>query len=275
MPNLKSARSFLFVPGDRPERFAKAAAAGAHAIIIDLEDAVSPETKVKARYHAQNFLDNAVSQDILIRINGTDSEFHDEDLALASHKNLAGIILPKAEAKSCSELTRRSGTPVWPLIETVHGLVDLREIVTLQNLGRLLLGTIDLSMDLGVDISHAASQSTLDTARFMLVSNSRLGNLPSPVDGVFTNLNDEIGLQRAAEHARASGMGGMMCIHPRQTKIINTAFSPNSSDFEWANAVLQASKTEKSSFQFRGQMVDKPVLARAQQILEAQQAQSS
>lgn len=267
MPNLKSARSFLFVPGDRPERFVKAAAAGAHAIIIDLEDAVSPETKVKARYHARSFLDKVVGQDILVRINGTDSEFHDEDLALASHKNLAGIILPKADAKSCSELTRRSGTPVWPLIETVHGLVDLQEIVALQNLGRLLLGTIDLSLDLGVDISHAASQSTLDTARFMLVSNSRLGNLPPPVDGVFTDLNDEIGLQRVAEHARASGMGGMMCIHPGQTAAVHDAFTPSAADLEWAQAVIEASVNEKSSFRFRGQMIDMPVLDRARNVL--------
>lgn len=270
MRDLNAARSFLFVPGDRPERFAKATAAGAHAVIIDLEDAVAPEDKIKARYHAKSFLDQMTDERVIIRINGAESPYFEADLALVNHPNLAAVILPKADAKRCSELAQGLENPVWPLIETVQGLVDLKEIVGLPNMGRLLLGTIDLSLDLGLDMTHPAGQSTLDTARFMLVSSSRLGNLAPPVDGVFINLDDEIGLQKTAEHASASGMGGMMCIHPRQTSIVHAAFAPSRAKVEWANAVIQASVTEKSSFRFRGQMVDKPVLDRAQRILGTQ-----
>lgn len=188
---------------------------------------------------------------------------------MANHPGLSGVILPKADAESCFELVQNLENPVWPLIETVQGLVDLKEIVSRSNLGRLLLGTIDLSLDLGLDTAHPAGQTALDAARFMLVSNARLGNLPPPIDGVFTDLSDANGLQEAAEHAFASGMGGMMCIHPRQTSIVHTAFAPNQVNVEWAQAVVLASEEQKGSFQFRGKMVDKPVLDRAQGILVA------
>ncbi len=270
MLNPKSAHSFLFVPGDRRERFAKAVNSGAHVVIIDLEDAVAPEDKTRARFYARTFLDRVKDEKILIRINCADSPFFEADLTLANHPNLSGVILPKADAACCSELTQNLENPVWPLIETVQGLVELREIVTLSNLGRLLLGTIDLSLDLGLDSAHPAGQSALDAARFMLVTNSRLGNLPPPIDGVFTDLDDATGLQEAAEHAIASGMGGMMCIHPRQTSTVHAAFSPSQANVEWAHAVLQIAETEKGSFQFRGKMVDKPVLDWAHEILAAQ-----
>lgn len=266
----KSAQSFLFVPGDRPERFAKAVGSGAHVVIIDLEDAVAPDDKSKARYHARMFLDQVTDEKIFIRINCADSPFFEADLTLANHPNLSGVILPKADAACCSELAQQLEHPVWPLIETVQGLVDLKEIVSLSNLGCLLLGTIDLSLDLGLDAAHPAGKSALDAARFMLVTNSRLGNLPPPIDGVFTDLDDATGLQEAAEHAIASGMGGMMCIHPRQTSTVHAAFTPSQAKVDWAHAVIQVAETENGSFQFRGKMVDKPVLDRAHEILAAQ-----
>ena len=97
-----------------------------------------------------------------------------------------------------------------------------------------------------------------------------LGNLPPPIDGVFTDLDDATGLQEAAEHAIASGMGGMMCIHPRQTSTVHAAFTPSQAKVDWAHAVIQVAETENGSFQFRGKMVDKPVLDRAHEILAAQ-----
>ncbi|MGR3621842.1 HpcH/HpaI aldolase/citrate lyase family protein [Pseudophaeobacter sp.] len=271
MTDLTSARSFLFVPGDRPERFGKAAASGAHAIIIDLEDAVAPEAKMKARHHAKKFLDQVAVEKVLVRINGIESAFFEADLALSNHPSLSGVILPKADAESCSKVVQKLENPVWPLIETVRGLVDLREIVSLSDLGRLLLGTIDLSLDLGLEMDHPGGQTALDAARFMLVTNSRLGDLPPPIDGVFTNLDDTTGLQNATEHACASGMGGMMCIHPRQTSVVHAAFAPSEAEVEWAQAVVLASEGQKGSFQFRGKMVDKPVLDRAQGTLVALQ----
>lgn len=270
MTDLKSARSFLFVPGDRPERFAKAAASGAHAIIIDLEDAVSPEDKPDARFNIIKYLNAAEGGNILVRINDAESAFYEGDLDVAQHPKLSGVILPKANTRHVTELVYKLERPVWPLVETIQGVSEVNEFAQLPNVQRMLLGTIDLSLEMGLDMSHPGGKSMLDQARFKLVSASVMASIPSPIDGVFPSLDDEPGLIAAAEHARASGMGGMMCIHPRQVGAVHTAFAPSATDIEWAQAVIEASANEKSSFRFRGQMIDKPVLDRAKGILNAE-----
>ncbi|WP_294224187.1 CoA ester lyase [uncultured Shimia sp.] len=270
MTDLNSARSLLFVPGDRPERFVKAAASGAHAIIIDLEDAVSPEDKANARFNIIKFLNDGAGGNVLVRINDGASAFYEGDLDVAQHPNLSGVILPKANTRHVTELLHKMECPVWPLVETIQGVSEVREFAVLHNVQRLLLGTIDLSNEMGLDVAHPGGKSMLDQARFKLVSASGMAAISPPIDGVFPSLDDEPGLIAAAENARASGMGGMMCIHPRQIGAVHTAFAPSAMDIEWAQAVIEASSNEKSSFRFRGQMIDKPVLDRAKGILNAE-----
>ena len=270
MPDLKAARSFLFVPADRPERFAKAAASGAHAIIIDLEDAVSPDAKADARSNILEYLDGNRAGHVLVRINDAESPFYAGDLDVARHPNLAGTILPKANRRHTTELVYKLERPVWPLVETIQGISEVAEFSQLPNIGRLLLGTIDLSLEMGLDMGHAGGQAMLDQARFTLVAASGLADIAAPIDGVFPSLEDEEGLIAAAQYARAAGMGGMMCIHPRQTALVHDAFAPTAADLEWAQSVIDASVNEKSSFRFRGQMIDKPVLDRARGILNAE-----
>lgn len=270
MTDLKSARSLLFVPGDRPERFAKAAASGAHAIIIDLEDAVSPEDKSGARANIVEFLNSTEGGNILVRINQTDSAFYCGDLDVARHPKLSGVILPKANTQHVTELVYKLGCPVWPLVETIQGVTEVNELAQLPNVRRMLLGTIDLSLEMNLVMSHPGGKSMLDQARFKLILASVMASIPAPVDGVFPSLDDESGLFAAAEYAKASGMGGVMCIHPRQIGVVNNAFAPSPSDIEWARMVVEASVNEKSSFRFRGQMVDKPVLNRAKGILNSE-----
>ena len=272
MPDLNSAHSFLFVPGDRPERFTKAASSGAHAIIIDLEDAVAPEDKTGARSNILTYLDTVKDENVLVRINDAESAYYEKDLFVAKHSRLSGVILPKANKRHVTALVNKLDRPVWPLVETILGVSEVAEFARLPNVARLLLGTIDLSLEMRLDMAHPAGQAMLDQARFRLVSESGLAKLAAPVDGVFPSLEDETGLADAAQYARASGMGGMMCIHPRQIRAVNAAFSPTEAELEWAQAVIATSVTEKSSFRFRGQMVDKPVLIRAKTILSSQEA---
>ena len=267
MPDLALARSFLFVPGDRPERFTKAVSSGAHTIIIDLEDAVAPEDKPEARNNILSYLDSTSAQNVLVRINDAESAFYEEDLAVAAHPQLSGVVLPKANKRHTTKLVDKLEHPVWPLVETVAGISEVNEFAKLPNLARLLLGTIDLSLEMGLDMSHPAGRAMMDQARFGLVSASFLANLASPIDGVFPALDDEIGLKRAAKYARSAGMGGMMCIHPSQIDPLHDSFAQNEIELEWAGAVIAAAKAEKSSFCFRGQMVDKPILDRARKIL--------
>ncbi|WP_264212025.1 HpcH/HpaI aldolase/citrate lyase family protein [Leisingera thetidis] len=267
MTDLNFARSFLFVPGDRPERFAKAAQSGAHAMIMDLEDAVADAAKAEARRNIRAYLDESHPQNILVRINNAENRGFAADLDVAQHEGLAGVILPKANHAQVADLARHLSRPVWPLIETAQGVSEAAAIAGLPNCGRMLLGTIDLSQEMGLDMEHPGGQAMLDHARYQLVSAACRAGRPAPIDGVFPSLEDAQGLKAAAKHAAAIGMSGMMCIHPRQIEAIHAAFFPTDTEIEWAGAVLAASQTEKSSFRFRGQMVDKPVLARATTIL--------
>lgn len=269
MADTPTARSLLFVPGDRPERFAKAAGSGTDAVILDLEDAVASADKPAARDHVRRFLDTGAGGTFLLRINAVDSAHHGTDLPLAQHPALAGVVLPKAALAALNTLSGQLPHPIWPLIETAQGLAEARRIAALPQSARMLLGTIDLSLELGLDMTHPGGRAMLDQARFQLVCAARLAGAAAPLDGVFPALSDDAGLQQAAEHAAAAGMGGMMCIHPKQLETIHRAFGPTPAQLDWARAVLAASKGQPRSFAFQGEMVDQPVLERARRMLDA------
>lgn len=267
MADTTPARSLLFVPGDRPERFAKAAQSGADAVILDLEDAVAEADKPAARDHVQRFLDRGSSGIFLLRINAVDTPHHQQDLTLTHHPALSGVVLPKAALAPLSRLAGQLPHEIWPLIETAQGLADARDIAALPQCARMLLGTIDLSLELGLDMTHPGGRAMLDQARFQLICAARLAGAAAPLDGVFPALSDDAGLQQAAEHAAAAGMGGMMCIHPKQLETIHRAFAPTAAQLDWARAVLAAAKEQPRSFAFQGEMVDQPVLERARRML--------
>jgi citrate lyase beta subunit len=112
----------------------------------------------------------------------------------------------------------------------------------------------------------------LSQGRFLLLSQSLMAGLPAPLDGVCPVLKDDSYLRRTAQYSCAAGMGGMMCIHPDQVAIVESIFTPSDTQIEWASAVVKAAVGRNSSFQFRGQMVDEPVLKLAQKILTKSKA---
>ncbi len=263
-----TAKSLLFVPGDRAERIPKALASDAHAVIVDLEDAVSAENKLLARQQVSDFLATSPDARILLRVNPVDTEGHDADLALAEAPGVAGIILPKATTRATSDVVQKAQTtPLWPLVETAEGLRDLAGMSTMAEVPRMLLGTIDLALDLGLDVDQPGGLAMMDMARFHLLTVSTAAGLAPPVDGVFTGLDDPGGLADTARHARACGFGGMMCIHPRQAATVNAAFAASTAQIDWARRVLKAADGQPGAFQFEGQMIDAPVLERAKRLL--------
>jgi len=263
----ENARSLLFVPGDREDRIPKAVASAACATIIDLEDAVAPEDKPRARRAVAAFLGGLPAASVLLRVNAVDTPWYAEDRALATHSAVAGVVLPKADLAALSRARRDMDTPIWPLVETAQGLNDLRGMVQLPGMARMLLGTIDLALDLGLDDRQAGGRSMLDMARFQLVAASTAAGLAPPVDGVFANLADVGGLGDAAAHAHACGFGGMMCIHPAQAATVNHAFAPAEALLDWARRVRQAAEGQNGAFRFEGQMIDAPVLEKAERLL--------
>ncbi|HEX3610596.1 MAG TPA: CoA ester lyase [Sporichthyaceae bacterium] len=259
--DLASVTSLLFVPGHRPDRFAKAADSGAGAIILDLEDAVAPEAKVEAREHVAKWL--AGGGGGIVRINAPGTPWHDDDLAaVAGHP----VMLPKAEsAEQVATVVAALGTDaaVLPLVETAAGVLAADEFLALRGVVRAAFGSIDLSAQLGVDPNDY--QAFL-FARSRLVLASAAAGVAGPVDGVTTDVTDDDRLAADAAHGAGLGFTGKMCIHPRQLQVVHTAFDPTAEELEWARRVVQAAG-DGAVTTLDGKMVDKPVVDRARRTL--------
>ena len=185
-------RSYLFVPANRPDRYAKACATRAHAVIVDLEDAVAPDAKAGARASLVEWLPRA-PRPVLVRVNAIGTEWFDDDLrGCVGAANVQGLLLPKAER--ASDLHRLAvacpGTPVYPLIETARGLWDVLPIAQTTGVRALLFGSLDFQADLGID------DDELLYARSQIVVASRVAGIEPPIDGVTQAIDDTELLRR-------------------------------------------------------------------------------
>ena len=260
---LQPARSLLFVPGSRPDRFEKALAAGANAVIIDLEDAVAPADKERAREDVSAWL--APHRAVMVRINGADNAWFGDDLALCRRPGVAAVMLPKAErAEDIAALRGAGAATVLPLIESAAGMAALTAIAAAPGVQRLVFGSIDFQVDLGM---RDALEDELLFFRSQLVLASRLAGLQAPVDGVSTAIDDADQLRDDVLRARRLGFGGKLCIHPRQVASVNRHFAPSAAERAWAQRVLDAAAASGgAAIAVDGKMVDKPVILRAQAI---------
>jgi citrate lyase subunit beta/citryl-CoA lyase len=258
-------RSYLFVPGNRPDRYAKAIAAGADAVIVDLEDAVPPSEKPAARASLAAWL--SPEHPVLIRVNGSESQWFREDLALCKAPGVAGILFPKAESmEDIRILAQHSGaaTPILPLIETAHGLWNAHALAHGPKVQRFIFGSIDFQLDLGIQ----GEEEELLYFRSQLVLVSRVASLEPPVDGVTTAIDDAERVRRETLRSRRLGFGAKLCIHPRQVGVVNECFEPTSEEERWAKRIMEAAEAAHgAAVSVDGQMVDRPVIARAAAIL--------
>jgi len=258
-------RSYLFVPANRQDRFDKALQSGAHSVIVDLEDAVPPAEKEAARATVADWL--RPDRPVLIRVNGTDTPWFRDDLAMCRLPGVAGIVLPKAERIDDIFLVEcAAGTQcILPLIETAQGITNARVIAQARYVERLMFGSIDFRLDLGIE----GDGDELLHFRSQLVLASRLANILPPVDGVTTEIVDQEQLLADTVRARRLGFGAKFCIHPNQVETVNRGFCPSVEEVEWAKRVIQSSAaTNGAAFALDGKMVDRPVILKAQQILE-------
>jgi len=267
-----TARSYLFVPANRPDRFAKALSSGADAVVVDLEDAVPPAEKEPARDRLAAWLCN--DHPVVVRINGVETPWFRDDLLLATLPGVSGIMLPKAE-RIDADLTAAcagAGVPLLPMIESAAGLANSQAIACATSVQRLVFGTIDFQLDLGL----AAEHSDLLPYSAQLVMASRRAGIGAPVDGVNTTLYDGDALRADTLRCRRFGFGGKLCIHPRQVAIVNACFQPSAAEQAWAREVLQAAaRAGGAALAIDGQMVDRPVMMRARAILQEAARNSS
>jgi len=256
--SVAAGRSFLFVPGHRPDRFVKAAAAGCDAVVLDLEDAVAPDHKAEAREHVRAWL--SAGNRAVVRVNGAGTPWFDDDLAAVAGRAVA-VMVPKAEDRATLEAV---GAPVIPLVETALGVANAVALCSAEPVVRPAFGSVDLAAQLGVD--HRSVEA-LRHARSALVLAAAAAGRSAPIDGVTTALDDDAALRSDLAHAIELGFTAKLCIHPRQVGPVHEAFAPAEADLQWARDVLAAA-ADRSVTVHNGQMVDRPVLLRAQAILE-------
>jgi citrate lyase subunit beta / citryl-CoA lyase len=263
------ARSWLFVPATRPERFAKAAASGAHRIIVDLEDAVAPEAKEEARRRLSAELLPA-GVPVYLRVNPAGTAWHEADLQAARGLPVAGVVLPKADSgEQVARVAAALQGPrtVVPIVETAAGVWHVLEIAQAPRVERVAFGALDFRLDAAV----AGDDVELAYARSRIVIASRVAGVAAPLDAVTPSLDDERQLANDLDRARRFGFGGKLCIHPRQVAATHRAFAPTAEELAWARGLLEAlagrAEQDRGTFSYRGEMVDRPVIDRARRLL--------
>ncbi|MEV6062842.1 CoA ester lyase [Nocardia asteroides] len=274
---VRVASTLLFVPADRPERFAKAAAANPGLVVLDLEDAVAPDAKAAAREHAVAWI--AAGNECAVRVNAAGTAWHTDDLAAFAPLRCA-IMLPKAdigvlddvvdavtEARASSPYRLKTGGSqplLIALIETASGVLHAAAIAAKAGVDRLAVGTFDLAAELGVD---PTDREALAGTRNALVLASAAAGLSGPIDGVTGVVDDADLVADDTRYGRRLGFTGKLCIHPRQLGPVTTAFRPTEAEQAWARKILAAVTDTSGVTVVDGDMVDKPVLDRARRIL--------
>ncbi len=263
-------RTYLFVPGTRVERFGKALASGADAVILDLEDAVASEAKGEARATVCAWIKAAAPADrsrIVVRLNDAGSEWFADDLLALGSAGVVDVMLPKAETREqvAAVAAALAGVRVLALIESARGLANVDNVATAPQVSRLAFGTLDFALDLEMDISE--DDSGLNPAASRIAIASRIANLPTPVAGVTPQIDDEARLRRDLAAARAHGFGAKLCIHPRQVAPIHAALRPSAAALEWAQRVLAAEAASPGAAKLDGRMIDRPVVLQAHRTL--------
>lgn len=276
-----TARSLLFAPAHRPERYDKAIASGADAVIFDLEDAVPSGHKAAARRHlAQHWpalrKQAAASVALVVRVHAVGTPAWADDVALLrALPGLSAALLPKVEGcadvavahEALREVPEVPQRPLIPMIESAAGWLQLAGIAGAAGVARLALGHLDFIADTGLDPD--ANQLELLPLRFALAMHTRLAGLAPAIDSVTAELHEGARLRADTAQARRLAFGGKLCIHPKQVADVHAALAPTPAQRQWAEKVIAADQQgEGAAVALDGQMIDRPVVLRAQALLQ-------
>jgi citrate lyase subunit beta / citryl-CoA lyase len=282
-------RSTLYVPGDRPERFAKALASGADGIILDLEDAVAPASKTIALGHVCDFLSSHTAVDgprVFVRINHGAQGVNDAaTIAEAGGSALAGLFVPKVsaveeilavdhavdrgEARAHSKIM---GISFFALIETAAGVFNATTIALHPRVKQLAMGEADLTAELGVELTPGDEREML-TARSLVVMASAAASIDPPIGPVSVNFRDLDALAASAEMLRRLGFRGCSAIHPAQVPVLNKVFTPTISQLHAAERVVELFDASVADGRGavaddNGRMIDEAVVRSARRIID-------
>ncbi|GAA3238061.1 CoA ester lyase [Pseudonocardia petroleophila] len=258
--------ALLFCPGDRPDRYARAAAAS-DAVVLDLEDAVAPDAKDAARAAVMRGLADLDPAAVVVRVNATGTPWHAADVAALAAFPDVTLMLPMAQRPE--DVEALGPHPVVALCETARGVLEAPRIAAASTSVGLMWGSEDLLADLGGRSGRAPDgtyRPALAEARTRILYAARAAGV-APIDTVLVALDDLDLLAADSADAAAAGYAAKACIHPVQIAVVRAAFRPGDDEISQAEDVLAAAAGQPGVFRFRGRMVDAPVLARAREIL--------
>ncbi|WP_128904419.1 HpcH/HpaI aldolase/citrate lyase family protein [Halorubrum amylolyticum] len=283
-------RSLLFSPGDRSELMRKAPGAGADVICFDLEDAVAPDRKAEARESVRAVLadpDFDPDAEVCVRLTAA-TPAADLDALVGAGKEggsgsddaegslrLDAVMLPKVESaarveEAASLCADRGLDPaVFALVETASGVLSAEPIAAAPATDALVFGAEDLAADVGATRTDEGTEVLY--AREHVVLAAGAADVDA-IDTVYTDFSDADGLREEAEFALTLGYDGKLAIHPAQVDPINAAFTPDPEEVEWAERVLDArdaaDREGRAVFRVDGEMIDAPLIAQAERIVE-------
>jgi citrate lyase subunit beta / citryl-CoA lyase len=286
-------RSFLFSPANVPRRVEKAATLDADAVILDLEDSVAPSDKAASRAAVVKALTGPWRSLVYVRVNAPSSEYCYGDLVHTVRKGLDGVVVPKIESAAdlhaidwlLANLEREQGMAIgaldlMPQVETAAGVQRVDRILQARNLRpyagpwrvkRLCFGAADYANDLG--LSPTLDEAELADARARIVLASRAGGAENPIDSPWFHFKETAAFARALERSRRAGFQGRCCVHPDQIGPVNQAYMPSPDEIASAQRVVaafaEAEKKGAAAIQVDGQMIDYPIMHRAQKLLDA------
>jgi citrate lyase subunit beta / citryl-CoA lyase len=260
--------TWLYVPGDRPDRFAKAVASGADVVIIDLEDAVAPARKDDARANAVAYLRARPDTGAVhVRINDLATQRGLDDLEAVG--GLAGAVrVPKVETSGALDLVERFGVPAYALLESAAGILAARDLAAHPGVAGVALGEQDLAAELAI-----TDENAMNHLRLQVVLAAAAAGLPPVPMSVYPDVRDEAGLLASCAAGRALGMFGRTAIHPGQVPLIRRAFRPGAEEAARAAEIVEAAERAEAAGAGAvalpdGRFVDAPVVTRARRTLD-------
>jgi len=286
-------RTLLFAPGNHPRRIEKAFTLGADAVILDLEDSVPPAEKLATRSPVAQALAQSRACRGYVRVNAMGTPYCYGDLVATIVRGVDGVVLPKVESAAdlhaidwlIANLERERGLQVGaldliPIIETSTGLSRIERTLQARTLKpysgvwrvrRVAFGAADFSADVG--LSPASDEAELEYARARVVLASRAAGLEGPLDSPWFHLKDTDGFRLAIARSRRAGYQGRLCIHPDQIGLANEGYAPSAEEIAAAERVVTAFRAAEAggaaAIQVDGQMVDYPIVQRAERLLKA------
>ena len=274
-------RSALYLPASNARAISKARTLPCDVVILDLEDAVAPDAKDVARAQAVAAVREGGfgTRELVIRVNGADTDWGETDIAALASAAPDAILVPKVSSGADIEdyAERIGGTvPIWAMVETAASLLRLDEIGATATRGRLaclVMGTNDLAKELGAE--PGIDRLPFVGALGLSVAAARAHGL-AILDGVFNDLDDEAGFTRQARQTVAFGFDGKTLIHPGQIAPCNLAFMPDEAAVTWARRILAAfdepENADKGAIRVEGHMVERLHLHAARRVLAASNA---